>query len=536
MEYLEIMFNIIKTMKMRKVKYIYWAGVLMVTLFAVQPAIAQGTDAKNSPASVELLKAGSLWFHTTNGAGLTLDKMYNFSSVDFAYQIKNGDFKRVQDGDRERVLGVSSEGGQKLGTGYAWGKFSFNNEMQRNTQFNTTMLNPYRGMPYYPVDANISDWKKQDYNLEMKVASQPLWERVILGIQAQYFANTGAKQVDPRAETYYYHINIKPALVALFNNHAVGVNFVYENMVQESGTTNSNSQVNQDVYVMKGLGNYYPAVVGGLQSLGRFVYNRNKVGGALQYSYGFSDISFLLEGKYEYGVEDLLSTPTKPKNEASVVSELMEARLIAVKKGENLSRLELSYSSNNLDGIERIQVLDLTYEVQKWVDLYSSIRSTYKQEEISARFDFFRGAQHEYKWKAGLFTTYKGNDDVYILPHSRMYVKNMFFGADAKANFMLGGASKLLAGAGFTYKNNFDGKYRYRGADPNSIIITQFMTPDFEFMAQSYYKIGGELTFYTSLSKTSKAGLYLKAALDYYKPTEGESNRVWTNLGFGFTF
>ncbi|HCV16166.1 MAG TPA: hypothetical protein DF637_07525, partial [Rikenellaceae bacterium] len=168
------MFNNINTMKMRKVKYIYWAGVLMLTLFAVQPASAQKAD-KNSPASLELLKAKSLWFNTTNGAGLTLDEMYNFSSVDFTYQLKSGDFKKLQDGDRERLLGVSTEGGQKLGTGYAWGKFSFNNEMQRNTQFNTTMLDPGRGMPFYPVDPNISDWKKQDYRLEMKVASQPLW-------------------------------------------------------------------------------------------------------------------------------------------------------------------------------------------------------------------------------------------------------------------------------------------------------------------------------------------------------------------------
>jgi hypothetical protein len=530
------MFNNINTMKMRKVKYIYWAGVLMLTLFAVQPASAQKTADKNSPASLELLKAKSLWFNTTNGAGLTLDKMYNFSSVDFTYQLKSGDFKKLQDGDKERLLGVSTEGGQKLGTGYAWGKFSFNNEMQRNTQFNTTMLDPARGMPFYPVDPNISDWKKQDYRLEMKVASQPLWDRVILGIQGEYFANTGAKQVDPRAETYFYHINIKPGLVALFNKHAVGINFVYENMVQESGTTNSNGQVNQDVYVMKGLGNYYPSVVGGLQSLGRFVYNGNKVGAAIQYSYGFSDIKFLLEGKYDYGVEDVISTPTKPKKEGSVVRELMDARLTAVKNGDNVSRLELSYSNRSTDGIEHVQVLDNTYEVQQWVDLYSSIRSTYNQEDISARLDFFRGADHDYKWKAGLFTNYRSNDDDYIMPHSRMIIKNMYFGADAKANLSLGGETKLLAGAGFTYKNNFDGSYHYRGADPGSIIITQFMTPDFQFLKQSYYKIGGELSLYSGLGKMSRAGFYLKAALDYYKPIEGDNSRVQTNFGLGFIF
>jgi len=34
----------------------------------------------------------------------------------------------------------------------------------------------------------------------------------------------------------------------------------------------------------------------------------------------------------------------------------------------------------------------------------------------------------------------------------------------------------------------------------------------------------------------SKAGFYLKAALDYYKPIEGDNSRVQTNIGLGFIF
>ena len=70
----------------------------------------------------------------------------------------------------------------------------------------------------------------------------------------------------------------------------------YENAIQDGRHTNSNSQVNQDVFVMKGLGNHYTAVIGGLQSLGAFQYTSNKLGGELQYGLRFSGLNLLLNG------------------------------------------------------------------------------------------------------------------------------------------------------------------------------------------------------------------------------------------------
>ncbi|EKD30720.1 MAG: hypothetical protein ACD_77C00485G0001, partial [uncultured bacterium] len=55
-------------------------------------------------------------------------------------------------------------------------------------------------------------------------------------------------------------------------------------------------------------------------------------------------------------------------------------------------------------------------------------------------------------------------------------------------------------------------------------------------LGRSYYKIGGELSFFTGIGKSSKSGTYIKAAVDYYKPTEGSDNRLLTNLGVGFNF
>jgi len=524
-------------MKMRKVKYMKGAWSIILALLLAQVATAQTKTEQNSPVSIEMLKAKSLWFNSGNGAGLILDNLRSFSFLEAGYTTTNGDFKLNQQGEKESVLGIVTEGGQKIGDAYAWGSFSYDNITTRDSRFNTAMLDPFRGVPFYPVDPNLSDWKKQEYNLKMKVASKPLWDRYIFGVQGVYNTQTGAKQIDPRSELYYYSINVKPGVAAFFGNHQVGLNLEYENMIQETrGHTNSNSQVNQNVFVMKGLGNHYTSVIGGLQSLKSFVYNANKVGGEFQYSYDLSDVRFFLNGGYTYRVEDVISDVTKPKKEGTLKESAMYANFAAVAQGENLHRLDVSYMSNRVKGIEYVQVLDLTYEVQQWVDLYSSIRSTYDQDDIRLSYDFYRGAGHEYSWKAGLFANYRLNDDLYIMPESQMKVENLYFGANGKVNLGAGANGKFILGADFVYKNNMDGLYNYGGADPASIVITQFMTPDFEYLKQNYYKIGGAASFFTTIGQARKSGMFLKLAADYYKPTEGDGNRVQATFGVGFTF
>ncbi len=471
-----------------------------MTLITTNSAVAQEAAKQNSPASIELLKAKSLWFNTNNAAGLTLDKMHDYSDLNFQYKIKSGDFKKSHDGEKENTLGVSTEGGLKLSGGYVWGKFSYNNETLRNTLYNTTMINPERG------------------------------------IQGEYITSTGAKQVDPRSVGYFYTVTVKPGIAAMFGKHSVGVNMVYQNLVEETRTTNSNGQLSQDVYVIKGLGNFYSAVVGGLQSLGQFVYSGNKIGGDIQYSYGISDINFILSGNYHLRVEDVISSPTKPKKEGTIKEEMMSANLTITKSCDNFHRLDLSYSVNNSSGIEYVQVLDNTYEVQSWVDVYSSVRSTYNQIDMVAKYDFFRGASHEYKWKAGLFANYRDNDDLYILPKSKMRVENLYLGVNAKTNIPLKLANRLILGADFIYKNNISGYYIYKGADATSPVITQFMTPDMQYSSQDYYKIGGEVSYFTNISRSNKSGMFVKVAADYYKPVEGEGNRMQTTIGLGFTF
>lgn len=535
MEYMEIGINKLKDMN--KENAIYKKVILAALLLSA--LICQYGNAQeklNTPLSIELQKARSTWFNTGNGAGLSLDNLDNFGSLDASYSIAKGDFKRVQQGDRENMLGLNAEGGRRLGDAYAWGKFSYNNESVTDSRFNTAMLDPFRPMPFYPVDPNVSDWKKQSYDLSMKVSSKPLLDRYLLGLQASYIARTGAKQVDPRSEPYQYAINVKPGIVALVGKHQFGANFEYENMKQEARHTNSNDQVNQNVFVMKGLGNHYPAVIGGTGALVGFLYTSNKVGGELQYSLQLSPLRLFVNGGYTYRVENVIRDVTKPRKEGAVKENIFYANVAMLHEGENLNRVDLSVSSRRTKGVEFVQVLDNSYEVQKWVDRYSSIRSTYDLDEISLTYDFYNGIGDEYKWKAGLLAAFTVSDDRYIFPASEMKHKNLYLGANGKMNLNAPRHNKWMFGADLVYKNNINGNYYYGGAAPDAIVISEFMMPDFEYLTQDYYKVGASVGYFTAIGQEKTTGLTLQLSADYYKPQKGDDHRLITSLGIGFTF
>jgi hypothetical protein len=510
--------------------------LMAVALQLMSYATAQEQKTPSSPLSIELRKARATWFESNNGAGIGLDSLRSYGSLEAGYQMTDGEFKRVQQGEKERQLSVETEGGQQLGNAYAWGRFSYNNETVRNARFNTAMLDPYRRVPYYPVDPNLSDWKKQHYNLQMKVSSKPLCERYLLGIQAEYKAETGAKQMDPRSELFRYSIHVKPGIAAIMGSHRVGLSLEYENMIQETrGHSNSDDQVNQNVFVMRGLGNHYTAVIGGLQSLGSFIYDANKVGAGLQYGWQQQALRFFAEGGYSFRVEEAVRDITKPRKEGTIRQQELYGHAALLHEGVNLNRLDFSYRSSRTDGIEFVQVLDNSYEVQQWVDLYSSVRSTYRRDTYRLSYDFFRNAGQEYSWKAGLHALYTVTDDNYIMPASHLKIRDLYLGADAKLNFPSRGHSRWVLGADLVRKANQKGDYLYGGADPGSIVITDFMNPEVNYLKQDYYKVGGSISYFATLS-SRKSGAYLKLTADYYKPTEGDDVRVITRLGMGLTF
>lgn len=516
--------------------YIIFNAIFLCGL--ILPVMVQAQGGANPimhPASIEYTKAKSLWFNTNNAAGLGITPLRDYSEVSAKYVFDNGDYKLQQQGKTENDIQFNANGALRLGGISLWGNFTFSNITTKDTRFNTMQFESLREMPYYVADSVPSGWKKQLYSLSLKAASPLYWDLFSVGCELDYTSKTGAKQNDPRSTSYDYNITARPGLLFKINEkHYIGVNGLYENMFERTTPTNSNSQISQPVFVMRGLGNYAPGVVGGLGGISTFYYKSNKVGGDVQYGY-HGNINVLLDLKYHYKVEDVFQAPSKPQRMGTTVQNYMAGNLQFLMSGPYTSKVTLDYYENKTDGIEYIQVIDNSYEVQQWVTIQKYIRSNYAHKGASVKYDLFSGNEKEYSWRAGVNGEYSKLADVYYLPKSEFEAENIYASVFGKKNFSLGTSKSLLLGCNLGYTSNLSGKYVYTGANPTSAVVADFFTKDLAYLMADYYRTGLSINYSFILGKSSNA-LFVSGDCQYLKPVKGSDSRMNALFSLGFTF
>lgn len=485
-----------------------------------------------SAAETELIKSKALWFNSNNAAGLSVTPLSNYNEVSVNYLLENGNFKMQQKGDKESNLRFNTNGAVKLGGVSLWGNFSYDNHTANESRFNTNLFDPFRDMPFYIADTVSSEWKRQSYTLNLKAASPILWNTVGAGLEVDYISNTGAKQNDPRSTTYHYLISVRPGFIFRLNEkHYLGLNIVYENGFERDVPTIS-GQINQTVFVMRGLGNYTPGVVGGA-SLATFYYKSNKIGGAFQY--GFTGkFSGLLDVKYHYKAEDVFQQPTKPQRMGSVAQNVIDGNLQLMLSGVYTHKLTARYLDKNTDGIEFIQVANDDAENQFWLTMGKFIKSNYRYKAATLNYDIFKGRDNEYSWRAGVRGEYSDRFDEYYLPNSTLAAENLYGELYFKKNFLLSTRSKFLTGVNVGYNKNLDGHYLYTGEDANSPLVTELFYKDMKYLTSNYMRLGAELNFSTMVSQ--KMAFFVKGEVQWMKAASYFDNRVHATFSVGLMF
>ncbi|MGE0077867.1 MAG: DUF6850 family outer membrane beta-barrel protein [Bacteroidales bacterium] len=502
------------------------------------PIVVQAQEASKpfvNQTAIEFTKAKSLWFNTNNAAGFSIIPLIDHSEVSASYLFQKGDYKRQQQGDSEKDVKFNANGALALKDAFLWGSFTFSNIAVDGSRFNTILFDPFRDMPYYVADSVQSEWKKQLYDLRLKASTPLLWNRIAFGCELDYITKTGAKQNDPRSTSYYYSISARPSLLYKINDkNYIGVNGLYENMFERTVPTISNTQQNQPVFIMRGLGNYSSGSVGGQGGIGIFYYKSNKIGGGVQYGYQGS-INVLLDVKGHYKVEDAFQSPTKPQRMGSTEQLLVNGNLQVLLAGDYTHKFTFDYMDKSTDGIEYIQVIDNSYEVQKWVTIEKYVRSNYSFKGASFAYDLFRGSDKGYSWRAGLVSQYSNMNDEYYLPKSKFNAENINASVFAKKNLVIGKQGLLLFGLNLGYSSNISGEFIYTGADPNSVIIEEFYKKDLAYLTSDYYSAGLNFNYSLALEKSNTA-LFVAGDCQVIKPTEGSDNRVNAVFSVGFTF
>ena len=509
----------------------------LIGLSVAVQAAAQGSSVVRQP-EIEMNLSRALWFGSNNVAGMSVTPVEKYSIVDLGFQMESGNFKLAQEGEKESVVGFNTNGATAIGKTYLWGNFDYRNIVEKETKFLTNIFDPERDMPYYVADGVASKFKKQSYDLGVKVAFPQMWDFLTAGCELQYNTNTGAKQRDPRSVTYYLTVKAAPSLVfELSETSNLGLSFNYEYLYERSTFNRSDTEIDYPVYIMRGLGNYTSDVVSGTVGVGTFFYKGNKIGGGMQYGFNNGNgFSALVDADYSYKVEDAFQTPTKKQTMGSTVQNKWNVSAQLLKENDAaMHKLTVKYADRNTDGIEYIQELDSSFEVAEWITLAKHVRSKYAYKTADVNYELYFKEDAGYKWKAGLDVQYSNKFDQYLLPASSLKAENLFANVYVKKNFAFSGKSSLLAGLNLGYNGNLEGEYIYSGSYSHSDTVMEMYANDIRYMSSNYTRFGAEVTFSTLVSRATS--LFVKAACQYYSPADSMFGmRVYTDFSVGITF
>lgn len=525
-----------------------FGGIWMV-VSAVLPLYAQDNNEvaeQNTPAALERMRMQHLWIgHTSNVAGAMLDHTVRYSTVGLGYETANGTFRRPQAGKRVNGLNFNTEGGgvyEGLCGMYVWGSFDYSRYKVHEAEYNASLIDPFRGMPFIIADTNCSNWINQNYRLKMRIVTPLLWNKLIFGIAGYYENAVGAKQLDPRPQVRLSHFTVIPSVVVKFAQHALGLSFDYYSRKEDGTASNSNSRIDQQVWELRGLGFHVEGVIGGQGAIsGLRNFNANNLGGGIQYSYFSEWMKLVLVGNYDYKVEDVTNSYTRPKMVGTVKDRIVTGKLaLEVKtKRENSFCADLSYIDRSIDGIEYIQEYDNTYEEQKWVTKFKSIRSNFSTTEWKLNLDYLVNRGNEYKWRAGMSACCRRLADIYYLPESLQDIDNLFLRFQAKRNFDLGRRNKLLVGVNFGWNENLDADILYAGPDSDARIIQDFLYRDYAYLSSEYWESGLSLIYSNGRVIKERANLFVSAALNYKEVTQNNpwfGQRIACSFSVGLNF
>ena len=503
-------------------------GCLSLVVTAFNPALAQENQ---TPASVAKLKMQNIWMNNTNNAAggvVDASKVYSISSL--GVTAAEGDFKMVQDGTDNLTYGISTQGGgiyDKLNNMFMWGSLSYKRDAMDGTRFNCLAYDPFRDVPFLLADSISSKWVRQEYELQMKMASPKLFNFLTLGLSGSYISGLSAKQVDPLCRMDVSHFGWGASALMRFGGHNIGLSFNHSNRREDgnAGIVNSKNTARAWDYVAPGF--FREAEFGAFGSLidNRYMHQHTLAGG-FQYGFKNDHWNILLNGDYKLRVEDinneqLNSSPGTGRQMIGTVKEHNWSGKFVTNytfNNGNMLSLNASYENRSVDGIEYFQEFDNTYEVQAWIVKAKFIRSNIAKVNTEVRLDYMVNDGNVYKWWFGVNYANRTNDWIYYLPNANQDVTNNVYGLFASRHIKLGKNNSLTVSINGGFSSNSEASLNYsgEGTQVDNAGWTEFTLKDFYYLTSGYINAGYDLTYAYSGFKRSSLSLFVSVAGDYY--------------------
>jgi len=476
------------------------------------------------------------WNNSKNAAGILLDKPTQNSSIEAGYNSTNGKFKQPQIGQKVSDAFMKTKGNIYLKKFYLQGYFNYNRTSIKDAAYNASLIDPLRNMPYIVADTNSSNWLNQHYDLGFKLSTQPMTDKLTLGLAANYKSSSGAKQRDIRAENYIYDLHLAPSVVYSINNaHYIGANFMYKNTKEESSNMNVNTYVDQSYFFLFGLGNAINYVGSGRT----MNYESDAIEGGLQYQYNDA-FKLLAEVNYTIQAEDANIAFTNTRPVGTILMKQWNSKLNFQKQGEEYTNIaDLNFSSSKSNGIEYITQFESGVESDGYYVKYKSTRSKYNKTSAQLNYSLIKNKDWAYNWKANAFVEYNKLDNKYLIPTSVILVENLNYGLSFDKLFTLSAENKsqLNIGAKVALKNNLKKEYNYSGSDINAVTVTDLEKRNFEYYSSDFTHLEVPITYSQSIKKNSKTQFFVKASGQLVTTKNSYfNNRKSFGISLGATF
>ncbi|WP_321435743.1 DUF6850 family outer membrane beta-barrel protein [uncultured Bacteroides sp.] len=521
---------------------IYSAGFLLTAFSTFLSAQTERRDSlvQNSQSlfKMQYFKEGEHWLSTNNAAGLSSGTMNNYSDVNLSYKFSKGDFRRAQQPNLSNNYLFSAEGAITMNKYYLIGGFNFKEAFERDIHF-TSILDSYRGTPYIIADSTGGNWKKQTYDMWVKIASPVYFNLISFGIDGKLAVGRGAKNIDPRPQANSNSIQVSPSFTLTQGRQLLGMDFSYRRFRENSNMILYDTGNPQKIYFLKGMGQYTYDVFSTNERERQ--YNGNGFGGGAQYVYKSDRFSLFLNGAYENYVEDANDIEnSKPRERGRLYETSWKGNLhldIYNKEHSLKHTLFAGYNDINRSGREIIQVFNSSSEVNAWItDSEAPRRSVASQKEWKAGYNLFLldMTGTSYKWKFSLNGTLSDYSDEYAVMDSYLKFKSSLVSASALRNFSIKKSQLLQVEIGGNYRCVGSKQMQYTPRETEDKAIENgLINKDANILTQNYYQLQANVLYGYNLRNNTC--LYLKASYMYLQ-TEDKLNRNVISASIGCNF
>lgn len=504
-------------------------------LFITGLSLAQISGSKNISA-LQLEDIKRQWGTSDNPAGLLLDNPSISSRLQGGFTKDKGDFKRPQSSDSENTVFLNTQGNAFFKNYYLEGDFSYGRNARKGVEYNASLIDPLRNMPYIIADTNSSDWLNQHYNLGFKFSTAPINKKWMFGLAAAYKAASGAKQRDIRSENFFYSLEIQPGVVYSLNTtHHIGTNFYYNNFKEEARNSLLNTNEHQGYYLLHGLGNGTNHV-----GTGRTMnYQGDAFGFNSQYQYT-GPIRLMLSAGYTIQAEDANIGFTNSRPVGTILNKKWKYSIQGGYTGEEYTQImKGQYLDSRSKGIEYLTEFESGLDSEGYYVRHRNIRSTYDQKQADFSYQIIKNRAESYNWKARAQLSYSNLENMYLIPESSMSLQNIYFALSLDKIFQLSARMKNELNIGIItgLKANQKASYKYTGANTQTLLVKDLEKRNMDYLSADITSFEVPIMYSQKINSLSDNHIFIRLSAQLTKSNHDllkDRKSFYSSIGLTF--